>query len=45
MKIFASSANKTEKHDFDTDDRSFIYTKNNNGPNIDLWVTPHAMAF
>ena len=40
-KMLVSSAKSMKSKAFDTLQKSLMYNKNNNGPNIDPWGTPH----
>ena len=42
---FVSSANNIEVVEEHIFPRSFMYNKNNNGPKIDPWGTPHVILF
>ena len=42
--MFVSSANKIEKQDSDTIDRSVMYNRKRNGPRIDPCGTPQSIS-
>ena len=45
LNMFVSSANNIEVVEEHIFPRSFMYNRNNNGPNIDPWGTPHVILF
>ena len=42
--MFVSSANKMKSNWFATFGKSFIYSRNSNGPTTDPWGTPHDIS-
>ena len=43
INTFVSSANRTDKKEFDTVAKSLLYIKNNKGPRINPWGTPQVI--